>query len=272
MKRKPIFKIFICMFVVVFMFQISPYVFAHPSSQEGILTKTYHTKYKDYYIGGEDIGWSIDENYHTNGTALTYSFSSDPDLNSTYKSHVLTGASRWNGIVTITNKADGSGTGSISTFYNPDTSTVAVFKEYSSNNSGHLTSWKIEMNRAKNVSSTTLAHEFGHVIGLNDLYDTQNINKLMYGYTSSTATMPSASDKWGAKVITGQHTSHTWSYKYHNTTSAGNNQHITSSCTSCGGIPVQKTISNCIYNANNVCRICGTPAGYQPWSAPHLTQ
>lgn len=255
MKRKSIIKTIVSMLVVVLMLQISPYAFAHSSSQEGILAKTYHSTYGGYYIGGEDVGWSIDEDYHTNGTTLTYSFStSDSYLSSTYKSYVTTGASRWSGTMTITNKTDGSGTGEISTYNDPNTNTVAKFCEYTSNSSGHLTSWKIKMNRAKTVTATTLAHEFGHAIGLNDLYDDQNVNKLMYGISSRTVTSPTTSDKWGAKVITGVHFSHTWGYKYWDTDSVGN-IHI-KYCKSCNGMTA--TTSHCTYGDDNKCMVCGT--------------
>ena len=141
MKRKVIPITIVCVLAVALAFQIVPYAFAHPSSQEGILAKSYHEEYEGYYVGGEDVGWSIDEGYHTNGTTLTYSFdSTDPYLTNTYKSYVTEGASRWSGTVTITNKTDGSGTGQISTFYNPYIPVVAMFTEYSSDGSGHLIS------------------------------------------------------------------------------------------------------------------------------------
>ena len=267
MKRKIIIKTVVYILVSVLMLQGSPYVLAHPSSQEGILAKTYHSTYEGYYVGGESVGWSIDESYHTNGTTLTYSFfTSDSYLNSTYKSYVTTGASRWSGTMTITNKTDGSGTGEISTYNDPNTNTVAKFCEYYANGSGHLTSWKIKMNRAKNVTSTTLAHEFGHAIGLNDLYDDQNVNKLMYGVSSRTVSSPTTSDKWGAKVITGVHTTHTWAYKYHSTTGTGQNRHV-GYCTSCNGLSA--TISDCVYNSGNIFRFCNIPLGVQPWSTGH---
>ncbi len=263
MKRITMFKLFVYILTAIFMFQTSPYALAHSSSQEGILNKTYHSTYGGYYIGGEHIGWSIDEDYHTNGTTLTYSFSSsDPYLSSTYKSYVTTGANKWSGTMTITNKTDGSGTGEISTYNDPNTSTTAKFCEYSSNNSGHLTSWKIKINRAKTVTATTLAHEFGHVIGLNDLYESQNSNRLMYGYSSRTVTSPSSLDKWGAKVITGVHSSHTWGYKYYSTNSAGN-VHI-KYCTDCNGLSL--ITEQCKYNINNICTKCGIPYGTQPYS------
>lgn len=252
-----------CILVVALLLQSSPCVFAHSSSQEGILAKSYLAQYDGYYIGGEDVGWSIDEGFHTNGTTITYSFSStDPYLTSAYKSYVTTAANKWKNTVTITNKTDGSGTGLISTFHNPNTDIVAVFRNYSANSSGHLIAWQIQMNRAYTQTASILAHEFGHVIGLNDLYASKNSGKLMYGFTSGTASSPTSSDKWGAKVITGAHSSHSWGYKYHSTISTGN-RHV-KYCTGCNGLT--DIIANCIYNSSNVCTICKIPLGEQPWS------
>lgn len=268
MKNNIIFRSVLYIIVVVFVIHTSPYVLAHSSSQEGILAKSYLAEYGGYYIGGEDVGWSIDEGLHTNGTTLTYSFSStDTYLTSTYRSYVTSGASKWSGTVNIVNKTDGTGTGLIRTFYDPDTNTVAMFCNWSANSStGHLTSWQILMNRAYTQSAVVLAHELGHAIGLNDLYASKNSGKLMYGYTSGTAASPTTSDKWGAKVITGVHTIHTWAYKYHSTTGTGQNRHV-GYCTSCNGLSA--TVSDCVYNSNNVCEFCGIPLGVQPWSVDH---
>ena len=263
MKLRTILKSFICLLLVAIISQSTQYVFAHSSSQASILTKSYNSVYDGYYIGGENVGWGIDESFHTNGTTITYSFlSSDSNLNSTYKSYVTTGASRWSGTVTITNRTDGSGTGKISTFNDPNSNTVAKFCEYTANSSGHLISWSIKMNRAKTVSATTLVHEFGHVIGLNDLSSSTNNNKLMYLYSDRTVTNPTSSDKWGSKVITGVHSSHTWGYKYYSTNSVGN-IHV-KYCTSCNGLSL--ITEQCTYNSTNVCTKCGIPYGVQPYS------
>jgi len=247
---------------ILLLLSLTTPAFAHSTFQEGILSKSYiGGSYNEYYIGGDDFGWSIDEGFHTNGTTLTYSFSSsDSYLTSTYKSYVTNGASKWSGTVTITNMTNGTGTGLIRTFNNPNTSAVAWFTNFSANSSGHLTSWVIEMNRSKTQSSTVLAHEFGHAIGLNDLYARKSSNKLMYGYTSGTATGPTSSDKWGAKVITGVHSSHTWGYKYYSTNQIGN-VHI-KYCTSCNGLSL--VTEQCTYDANNVCTKCGIPYGVAP--------
>lgn len=265
MKKKNIIKTVLCILVVAVMLHTSPYVFAHSSSQEGILAKSYIAEYGGYYIGGEDVGWSIDEGFHTNGTTLTYSFSStDTYLSNTYKSYVTSGANKWSGTVSMVNKTDGSGTGQIATFYDPNTYTVAMFCNFYANSStGHLTSWQLLMNRAYTQSAVILAHELGHAIGLNDLYANKNSGKLMYGFTSGTATSPTASDKSGAKVITGVHSSHTWGYKYHSTNSVGN-VHV-KYCTTCNGLSL--ITEQCTYNANNICTKCGIPRGIQPYSA-----
>lgn len=266
MKRNIVVKRILCILAAAIMLLSSPCAFAHPTSQEGILAKAYHATLERYCIGGEAVGWSIDELFHTNGPTITYSFiTSDSYLNSTFKSYVTVGASLWSGTVTIVNKTDGSGTGQIGTYLDQDTNIEAKFTQYYSDSSGHLTSWKILMNRTASLSATILAHEFGHAIGLNDMYANKNFDKLMYAYTSGrTATSPATADQWGAKVITGVHTSHTWSFKYHGVTSSGNNQHVRY-CTSCSGLT--DTIMECVYNANNVCRVCGVPRGSQPWSS-----
>lgn len=118
------------------------------------------------------------------------------------------------------------------------------------------------MNRVYTQSSTILEHELGHVIGLNDLYESRNQNKLMYGYSNTSASSPTSLDIWGAKVITGVHSSHTWGYKYYDTNSTGN-RHV-NYCTQCNGLGLN--VTQCVYNTNNVCKTCGTPKGTQPYS------
>ncbi len=122
-----------------------------------------------------------------------------------------------------------------------------------------MTSWYIELNRAKTISSTIVAHEFGHIIGLKDMSTTKNKNTLMYGYDDRTVLGPSNSDRLGALVITGQHTAHTWGYMYYGTNS-GTNSHL-KYCTVCKGRT--NTVSNCTYK-HNICIYCGTSQGASP--------
>ena len=187
MKRKFIKKFSVYILLLVMILQTSLFAFAHPASQAGILAKTYHSQYGDYYVGGEDVGWSIDEERHTNGTTITYTFSSsDPYLTSDYMSYVTNGASRWSGTVSIVRQIV-TATGLISTYHNLNTPYYAVFYNLGTNSAGHFTSWEIKMNRAKSLSANILAHELGHAIGLNDLYASKNSGKLMYGYVDGMA-------------------------------------------------------------------------------------
>jgi hypothetical protein len=162
-----------------------------------LLTGVYHahtTKQSTIINWGEYSGWDIDESNHTNGNTLYYKFdSTDTYLNSTYKKYVTDGAALWNPTILISENPNAIGT--ISTFYYDNTGIIAAFGEFSSDSSGHLTSWKIKMNRAKAVNKIILAHEFGHAIGLLHVNDISNSDKLMYKNNSTTATAPTAADK-----------------------------------------------------------------------------
>lgn len=280
MKRIWILRPFVWLLASLLALQFGTVAYAHPTSQEGILAKTYIDKllgeyYGDYFIGGDDVGWRIMEQMHTNGTTLTYSFSTiDENLTPALKSYTRTGASRWSGTVTITEKTDGSGRGEIYTYRKTDVNAVANFvvpDEDTIDAYGHTSSWKIWINLKyeDSVGASTMAHEFGHAIGLTDLYGAQSRNKLMYGTSARTTNYPTELDKWGAKVITGVHTTHTWGYKYYGASSTGGNSHI-KYCTQCNGLT--NSVYNCTYNSQNVCTACGIPYGANISSIGQETQ
>lgn len=203
--------------VFVLILSLTTTIYAHPSSQSSIIT------------WGEDCHWSIDETLHTNGTSFTYRFTAG--TSDTYKAAFRSGASKWSGTVSITETTQPT-TMIAETYYNPNTYSIAVFTDFVANSNGHLTSWKIRANTynmdsyTAALKATTLAHEFGHAIGLNDLYYYGNSIYLMYGYDDGTATSPISSDKNGARVITGAHTTHTFnSYPLPGVTA----------CSNCGG-------------------------------------
>ncbi len=62
--------------ILVIALLCSTSVFAHTTSQEGILESKYisNPNYADYYIGGEDIGWFINEKCHAGVTTQYYTF------------------------------------------------------------------------------------------------------------------------------------------------------------------------------------------------------
>lgn len=212
--------------------------------------------------GGEDVGWNVDANCHTNGTALTYSFDSyNQYLTPACKSAVNNGAKMWSGTVTITNKTDGTGAGRICTYPGTQGSAIARF-DNPRTVSGHLVSWEIQINtvRVSSINDKIMAHEFGHAIGLIDLRETRNRQKLMYGnYDNWTSTGLTDSDKWGARVITGDHSTHSFGYSFYQTDANSANWHKCY-CTACGGI---KSTGKCTYGTNNRCKLCGVPKGQQ---------
>ena len=171
----------------------------------------------------------------------------------------------WNGTVTIAEK-NITYIGTVHSDYLSYADWTAGVYDIQTDSSGHYTSWKIMVNTRYSIEEETLAHEFGHAIGLYDLYEAKNKDKIMYGYrVGRTATRPTTLDKWGAKVITGAHSSHTWKYKYHSFNSFGN-IHVRY-CSSCQGLyNSSPNPAPCTYNSSNVCTLCGIPKGVQPSS------
>lgn len=248
---------YICSFLmaITMLLFCCPYAYAHPVSKEGLIW------------GGESVGWMINEDKHTNGRTLTYAYEAgDPYLSATYKTYITDGANLWSGTVSIVRKTDGTEKGTIYTEYKVGNETTATFWG-TADSSGHLTKWKIALNRyySSSINEKVLAHEFGHAIGLKDLYNSSNANKIMYGYSGNgwTATGVTTTDRWGAKVITGDHSTHSMSYKYCKTDAASNNYHI-KYCTNCGGLASAEV--KCTYDANNQCKLCRTPKGAQTTS------
>ena len=303
MKNKFLLKSIGYILALMIMLQSVPCAFAHNTSQEGKLAKYYlnNSFYKGkWFIGGEDVGWSIDENYHTNGSNIYYTLSKDDDYVAGYKKIITEAAGKWKNLVLI-KEGSGSGSGTISTYSDSTSEIAAQACHLKSDSSGHFTSWEIQINRAHTITSASLAHEFGHIIGLNDLYEYYNSNKLMYGREGRTVTAPTSLDIWGAKIIIGQHTTHTWAYKYYSY--SGNTTYHITYCTDCNGYRASSdkitpiitsctytykyyspsgqginrhlrtcqtcgysSVVNCTYNSKNVCTYCGIPKGYSPYS------
>jgi hypothetical protein len=153
-------------------------------------------------IGSESAGYLVKNYGHAGRTIVNYAISSSVD--STYRTYISNGASKWNntGVIAFNNSSS-----AIGTFYkyrDDSTSTVAAFYDPVTS-ANHYTSWKIELNaaimdgRTSAKNSETVAHELGHATGLKDLYNYYNQNKLMYGYSSRTASSPTSSDITGAR-------------------------------------------------------------------------
>lgn len=124
-----------------------------------------------------------------------------------YQGYTSTGVNRWNntGVVSISFSASTLIQNVVQTYHDNNTSTVASVTSYYNSTTRHKTRWTMKYNetlmmfRSDAQNNGTAAHEFGHTIGLADLYNSSNNNKLMYGYSSRTIGFPTGSDIAGAK-------------------------------------------------------------------------
>ena len=161
--------------------------------------------------GSEMLGWRVDCSNHQAAPSFkwyTPIADSPTAVDYRYRMAANAGASKWKDTVTITNSTSSTNSGYIYTFNDSNTSILGVFHDYSSNGQGHLISWKIKFNKTALDTFTVAqvaviaAHEFGHAIGMYDLYQIGNNDKLMYAYWPYTTVSPTAKDILGAKEAT----------------------------------------------------------------------
>jgi len=196
-------KLFTIITIAIILITITAqFIYAHSTYQSSIIS------------WGESIGWGIDETAHTATNSFTYKFNtSDRYLTDEYKTLVRNGASTWNSYGTITENSS-SGMVLIYTYAGGSSGVVALTTNRVPGAQGHLISCEIKFNRYYSFTATTAAHEFGHVFGLVDLYNYENLYQLMYNSEERLATAPSQQDIKGQKVITGVHSAHnSWAYK-----------------------------------------------------------
>ncbi len=199
--------------------------------------------------GGEDSGWDGGGS-HASGTTIKYCI--DTSVSSTDAQRVMSAAAAWSGTCTFTKTSSGY-IGTVTTAYSAFSGTMAFFVPGSSSN-GHYTSWTIKINTAYTVTVPELTHEFGHAIGLHDLYDSSNYNKIMcYDEYYCTASAPTYYDIMGAKAIIGTHSAHTYgSYGSH--ASGPNGNMHKKYCNTCNGWNAEY----CTYPQNSdYCIFCG---------------
>jgi len=202
--------------------------------------------------GGEGSGWNVDESYHGGSDSIYYRFNEmDNNLTTRYRNMMNTGASTWGyGRITLTGEYDTrTPYTSVETYNNPYDTRYAYTTPISTPSNGHVSVWKICLNRYNSITASICAHELGHVFGLLDLYASQNYNKLMCGYGNAmTANSPTSDDMLGYNVIVGYHTAHTIQYT---TTGATPNTAIHQKyCSVCHALKVESctpTVGACIY-------------------------
>ena len=231
-------RILVCMAVLFILAIQHASINAHPSTQAHLLGNYSHCHYDEFGtpvfvsgLGGEHVKWGIHEDHHTNGTSLYYRFASQTSPSAANQMKVTTGATYWRecgGYITNVGTAyvPGAVVGLVEDIYDSRLQMVAgvTCNNGDDDSMGHRIRWKLHINTyySQYFSNATIAHEFGHAYGLNDLYSAANKDTLMYGISDRTVVAPQrSSDIKGWRVITGRHTTHTFN-------SAG-------FCTDCGG-------------------------------------
>ncbi|TFB14094.1 hypothetical protein E3U55_14345 [Filobacillus milosensis] len=156
--------------------------------------------------GSETMGWKVYCSNYTDGHAgtssITYKYSTD--LEDKYKNYSQTAAGRWNmtGVVDISYSS--SSPNIIKQYNDPNTSSVASVYTSSTNNN-HKEVWTMyyneyHMNNYEFTERNGIAtHEMGHTIGLVDLENYMNIDKIMFGSDGVQVKYPQFEDIEGAK-------------------------------------------------------------------------
>jgi len=225
-----------------------------------LTSSAHNTVQSGFIVWGEDVGWRIREGtalpVHTNGTQIAYDICNSLDY---YHGHggdmirplnevISRGATTWNshGIVSIARNGPGP-RGIIKESFIANSNVIARVDSERYNSSGHFIvddfsihgvySWEMLINSNGYLPQRTthliIAHEFGHIIGLADLYNDNNSDKLMFHSTQGwEATGPTVADRNGARVITGQHVHTSTSFPTTIRQLTGNRH--ASACTDCG--------------------------------------
>lgn len=174
------------------------------------------TKLLSEYKCLEANGWGITENQHfgTGTPTFAYYFSFEGSITEKQKEYIRNGANKWGTRINAT-EVDSIDSESVShvkwtTFTSQKEVVASTTPLFAANSAGHIKQWKMAINLtyASSFNTRTAAHEFGHVVGLNDLYNVTNANKLMYGSQTGSASAPQSADIMGYNVITGKHSDH----------------------------------------------------------------
>ena len=187
-----------------------------------------------YWGDGEITGWSIDEYAHNGSAYFTYTFDFGDEYIYDYISDIYGGVSKWSSYAAIWENEYSPN--EFQTYYEAS-SVVAYWTYYGTDENGHVTSFAICLNRYNNPDSYVVAHEIGHQFGLNDLYDSNNSDKLMYGWQNENE--PSTQDLKGFDVIIGLHNYHT---EFSETAVEINDWYHGYPCTYCDGLDLEDHI------------------------------
>ncbi|MED4128161.1 hypothetical protein [Shouchella miscanthi] len=156
--------------------------------------------------GSENAGWKVRCNGH-GGDDRGVVLYDTTGLSSKYLGYAETGAARLNATGLIGFYKNTFTSNKVKTYRNADDGYNAYVRAWYS--FSHITKWEMNFNtyamnnRTDAANRGTATHEFGHTVGMLDLYNSTNKNKILYGYGNTrTVTTPQAADKTGMKEAT----------------------------------------------------------------------
>lgn len=227
--------------------------------------------------GGEQCGWTLmSSRLHRGQKALTYNFKYAADKTK-YASVFTSGTSLWGSSISCTEGSASAAQLSIWSVSDSGKPYTAATRLTASTNS-HITKAEMVINSAvfdgksSAVKTRTIAHEIGHVFGLDDLKDSANDTKIMW-YSASSSKNVTQSDLYGMKVVTHAHKSHSfaspvsYSSTYHRSTCnycsgyiEERHTMVNGSCSECGRICTHPSCSYAYVNTSVhrcTCSMCG---------------
>ncbi|MCI8484221.1 MAG: hypothetical protein HFH41_07760 [Lachnospiraceae bacterium] len=131
----------------------------------------------------------------------------DSALNKTYRSYMNYGVKVWKDSGVVTLKRKSSSINKV-VMTKSDSRSLAWTYTWGDSRNGKIQQFEIWFNtrqmskRGKSGNQAIAAHEIGHAIGLLDLYEKRNRDKLMYGIENKEVVKPTKADIKGGKYAT----------------------------------------------------------------------
>ena len=202
----------------------------------------------DFYGDDNFSGWTLFLSHAHQGTKTTYYDYATLAVEEDYETDFDNGRGLWGNLVTML-QVDVGNEGTINAALDYTTTARALTTIYSDVNN-HIDLWTLliyinNFTGSSEGKARTMAHEIGHVYGLNHV---SNPDQIMYGYYDEEKDVESG-DEWGMKVCTEEHINHSdYTYLSYNDT-----QHM-KICGACNGYYLEEHEWT---DANDyVCNLC----------------